>query len=42
MITPDPDLTLAVTPRNPGQFFACCGVLELASRLWPGSEGWFG
>jgi CRISPR-associated protein Csx14 len=42
MITPDPDLRLVVTPRNPGQFFACCGVLELASRLWPGSEGWFG
>jgi len=28
--------------RNPGQFFACCGALELANRLWPGSEGWFG
>ncbi|MEZ5786879.1 MAG: hypothetical protein R3D62_10555 [Xanthobacteraceae bacterium] len=49
MTTPPPDITLAVDPRNPGQFFACCGVLELASRLWPGSEannwhapeGWF-
>lgn len=38
---PDPDITLAVNLRNPGQFFACCGVLELASRLWSGSEGWF-
>jgi hypothetical protein len=28
-------------PTNPGQFFACCGLLELASRLWNGAEGWF-
>ena len=28
-------------PTNPGQFFACCGLLELADRLWPGAEGWF-
>jgi hypothetical protein len=27
---------------NPGQFFACCGLLELAGRLWPGSQGCFG
>jgi CRISPR-associated protein Csx14 len=27
--------------NNPGQFFACCGLLELADRLWPGAEGWF-
>ncbi len=26
---------------NPGQFFACCGLLELADRLWDGAEGWF-
>jgi hypothetical protein len=26
---------------NPGQFFACCGLLELADRLWPGAEGGF-
>lgn len=26
---------------NAGQFFACCGLLELAHRLWPGTEGWF-
>jgi hypothetical protein len=46
---PDPNITLDVNLRNPGQFFACCGVLELASRLWPASdengwrepEGWF-
>lgn len=26
---------------NPGQYFACCGLLELADRLWPGAEGGF-
>jgi CRISPR-associated protein Csb3 len=30
-----------VDPTNPGQFFACCGLLELADRLWPGAEGYF-
>src|SRR5947208_653599 len=30
-----------VDPTNPGQFFACCGLLELADRLWPDAEGWF-
>ena len=29
MICLDADLT------NPGQFFGCCGVFELAQRLWP-------
>src|SRR5260370_14113094 len=28
-------------PTNPGQFFACCGLLEMADRLWGGVEGWF-
>ncbi len=35
------NITVAVDPTNPGQFFACCGLLELANRLWPGAEGWF-
>jgi CRISPR-associated protein Csb3 len=30
-----------VDPTNPGQFFACCGLLEIADRLWRGAEGWF-
>jgi hypothetical protein len=30
-----------VDNRNPGQFFGCCGLLELAARLWAGVEGWF-
>ncbi len=38
---PAADLTLQVDVTNPGQFFACCGLLELAHRLWPGAEGWF-
>jgi hypothetical protein len=36
-----PSISVDVDPTNPGQFFACCGLLELADRLWPGSEGWF-
>lgn len=41
MSEPNPSITVAVDPTNPGQFFACCGLLELADRLWPGAEGWF-
>ena len=33
--------TVDVDPTNPGQFFACCGLLELADRLHPGAEGHF-
>ncbi len=36
-----PDIKIDLNLYNPGQFFACCGALELAGRLWPGSEGWF-
>lgn len=41
MTEPTPSITVAVDPTNPGQFFACCGLLELADRLWPNAEGWF-
>jgi len=41
MTTPEPTIRVKVDPYNPGQFFACCGLLELADRLWPGAEGWF-
>jgi len=34
-------IRVRVDSTNPGQFFACCGLLELADRLWPGAEGWF-
>ena len=38
---PKPTITVNVDLTNPGQFFACCGLLELADRLWPEAEGWF-
>lgn len=41
MSSPSPNITIPVDLTNPGQFFACCGLLELADRLWPGAEGWF-
>lgn len=37
----NPNIHISVDLTNPGQFFACCGLLELADRLWPGAEGWF-
>lgn len=41
MKTRSPSITIPVDLTNPGQFFACCGLLELADRLWLGTEGWF-
>ncbi|MEZ6066495.1 MAG: type I-U CRISPR-associated protein Cas8c [Planctomycetaceae bacterium] len=41
MQPPEPTITVNVDVTNPGEFFACCGLLELADRLWPGAEGWF-
>lgn len=41
MIDPQPTIRVKADPCNPGQFLACCGLLELADRLWPGAEGWF-
>jgi CRISPR-associated protein Csb3 len=41
MTVPEPKLSVCVNVRNPGQFFACCGLLELAHRLWAIAEGWF-
>lgn len=41
MTRPEANITVNVDVTNPGQFFACCGLLELADRLWPGAEGWF-
>lgn len=41
MKNPEPTIRVNVDPTNPGQFFACCGLLELADRLWSGAEGWF-
>lgn len=34
--------SLLVNPANPGQFLACCGLLDLADRWWlGGATGWF-
>lgn len=41
MNTPEANIMIPVDQTNPGQFFACCGLLELADRLRPGAEGWF-
>ena len=30
-----PNVSIPVDLSNPGQFFACCGLLELADRIWP-------
>jgi CRISPR-associated protein Csb3 len=38
---PKARINVPVDLTNPGQFFACCGLLELADRLWPGAQGWF-
>jgi CRISPR-associated protein Csb3 len=37
----EPTISVHVDPANPGQFFACCGLLELADRICGGAEGWF-
>ncbi len=37
----EPAISIRIDPTNPGQFFACCGLLELADRLWASAEGWF-
>jgi CRISPR-associated protein Csb3 len=41
MSASSPSIAIHVDLANPGQFFACCGLLELADRLWPGIEGQF-
>jgi CRISPR-associated endonuclease/helicase Cas3 len=40
---PTPTATLAVNPANPGHYFACCGLFELATRLrlFPDAVAWF-
>ncbi|HPI87123.1 MAG TPA: hypothetical protein PLR01_12165 [Bacteroidales bacterium] len=31
---PEATITVQVDPYNPGEFFACCGLLELAHMFW--------
>lgn len=41
MTNPNATITIPVDLTNPGQFFACCGLLELADRIDSQTEGWF-
>lgn len=41
MTHPKPTITVPVDVSNPGQFFACCGLLELATRADARAEAWF-
>jgi CRISPR-associated protein Csb3 len=41
MIRLNPNFSVRADVTNPGHFFACCGLLELSHRIWPGAEGWF-
>lgn len=41
MSEPAHTIRIRVDVTNPGQFFACCGLLELAVRLSPNALGWF-
>lgn len=41
MTLPKPSMSVHADVTNPGQFFACCGLLELVHRLWPRTEAWF-
>jgi len=37
----DSEVFIRVDPTNPGQFFACCGLLEISERLFQRGEGAF-
>ncbi len=41
MTNSESSLAVKVDATNPGQFFACCGLLELAGALCPETEAWF-
>ena len=41
MTNAEPSIRVTVDPTNPGQFFACAGLLELTDRLWGEALGWF-
>lgn len=36
-----PEYRLRLDPRNPGQFFACCGLFELGELIQPGGLAYF-
>lgn len=41
MKNPEPSIAVKVDVTNPGQFFACCGLLELVCRAHGEAVGWF-
>jgi CRISPR-associated protein Csb3 len=41
MTRPTSAIAVPVDLTNPGQFFACCGLLELTSQIDPQAEAWF-
>ena len=41
MSKPEANISVPVDLTNPGQFFACCGLFELASRQDEAADGWF-
>lgn len=41
MTRPTPTVSVPVHLTNPGQFLACCGLFELASRVDDAAEAWF-
>jgi len=34
-------IRIQVEATNPGHFFGCCGLFELAQRVWPGAQACF-
>ena len=36
-----PEYRVGIDPRNPGLFFACCGLFEFAELVAPGGQAWF-
>lgn len=41
-MTLESNISIPFDPTNPGQFFACCGLLEIASRIDSQAEARFG
>jgi CRISPR-associated protein Csb3 len=41
MTNQQPNIKIPIDLTNPGQFFACCGLLELASRIDRYAQGYF-
>lgn len=40
-MNPTPDVSVPVDLSNPGQYFACCGLFEIADRQSSGVMAWF-